>query len=82
MLRTYHDLLRNSLAEAAEYEWEHLMRDWQLALVAWLTFLAGWSQGFSGNVECLTHRVEQLLSDQVWLENVPSRWVSAMQAQK
>ncbi|KAJ1022300.1 hypothetical protein NDA13_005211 [Ustilago tritici] len=82
LLKTYHDFLRNSLPEEAEYDWEDLMRDWELALVAWLTFLAGWSRGFWGNVEWLTQRVEQLLSDQVWVENVRSRWVSAMQAQK
>ncbi|SAM84256.1 uncharacterized protein UBRO_20127 [Ustilago bromivora] len=82
LLRTYHDFLCNSLPEGAEYEWEDLMRDWELALVAWLTFLAGWIRGFWGNVEWLTQRVEQLLSDQFWVENVRSRWVSAIQAQK
>ena len=82
LLRTYHDFLCNSLPEGAKYEWEDSMHDWALALVAWLTFLAGWSRGFWGNVEWLTQRVEQLLSDQFWVENVRSRWVSSMQAQK
>lgn len=82
LLKTYHAFLLNNLPEDAEYEWENLIQDWELALVSWVRFLAGWSGGFWGNVDWLTQRVEGLLRDKDWVQKVRGRWLTAMQAQK
>ncbi len=67
LLRTYHDYLVKQLPKGKTYEYEELMRDWELALVSWVRFLAGWSGGFWGNVDWLTTRVEGLLKDEKWV---------------
>lgn len=82
LLRTYHAHLLKNLPKGATYEWQDLMSDWELALVSWVRFLAGWSGGFWGNVDWLTQRVEGLLRNKDWVDNVRNRWLAAMQAQK
>lgn len=81
LLTTYHGFLVERLPKGAEYEFQELMRDWELALVSWVRFLAGWSGGFWGNVDWLQGRVEALLKDQDWVEGVRERWKSGTQAQ-
>ncbi|KAI3475602.1 hypothetical protein L1887_62974 [Cichorium endivia] len=70
LLRTYHRALLDRLPAGAQYEFDDLMHDWQLALVAWVRFLAGWSGGFWGNVDWLTSRVEAILTDLNWLHTI------------
>ncbi|KAJ9474564.1 CHK domain-containing protein [Pseudozyma hubeiensis] len=77
LLKTYHDFLTQNLPRGAEYSFDQLQQDWELALVSWTRFLAGWSGGFWGNVDWLQQRVERLLRDQHWVESVLNRWKTA-----
>lgn len=81
LLKMYHGCLVDKLPNGAKYEFEQLMRDWELALVSWVRFLAGWSGGFWGNVDWLQHRVQRLLSDQEWVQGVRQCWKTATQTQ-
>ena len=76
LLKTYHSFLVKKLPKDARYEFEELVEDWELALVSWVRFLAGWSGGFWGNVRWLQNRVEALLRDPEWVEAVRQRWQS------
>lgn len=49
------------LAGAREYDWELFVRHWEVALVDWLRFQAGW--GFWGNTGWLEARVRSILGD-------------------
>ncbi|PVI01147.1 hypothetical protein DM02DRAFT_613890 [Periconia macrospinosa] len=51
-----------------EYEWGVFVRHWEVALVDWLRFQAGW--GFWGNTEWLEARVRWILKDEEWREGV------------
>ncbi|GAC96006.1 hypothetical protein PHSY_003585 [Pseudozyma hubeiensis SY62] len=82
LLKTYHNFLSQNLPHGAEYSFDQLKQDWELALVSWTRFLAGWSGGFWGNVDWLQHRVERLLRDQKWVESVLKRWKTATQLEK
>ncbi|SPO30865.1 uncharacterized protein UTRI_05513_B [Ustilago trichophora] len=82
LLKTYHGFLVERLPKGAKYEFEELMRDWELALISWVRFLAGWSGGFWGNVDWLQDRVEGLLRNQDWVEGVMERWKAGTQAEK
>ncbi|PWY99998.1 hypothetical protein BCV70DRAFT_103743 [Testicularia cyperi] len=76
LLRRYHSILCEQLpqAVATAYPFQDLMQDWELALVSWVRFLAGWSGGFWGNVDWLTTRVSNLLHDPDWTAQVIARW--------
>lgn len=77
LLRVYLGELNKRLEKKGKgerYEWEDLMRDWELALVSWVRFLAGWSGGFWGNTEWLQARVEALLLDEKWVQAVLERY--------
>lgn len=82
LLKTYHSFLLKRLPKDAKYEFEELVKDWELALVSWVRFLAGWSGGFWGNVDWLQDRVEALLRDPEWVEGVRERWKTARQTQE
>ncbi|CBQ69232.1 conserved hypothetical protein [Sporisorium reilianum SRZ2] len=79
LLRAYHSFLVQRLPKGARYEYDDLIKDWELALVSWVRFLAGWSGGFWGNVDWLQDRVEALLRDPEWVEGVRQRWKTATQ---
>ncbi|SNX84004.1 uncharacterized protein MEPE_02712 [Melanopsichium pennsylvanicum] len=74
LLKTYHNFLVQRLPKGAKYEFADLVTDWQLALVSWVRFLAGWSGGFWGNVDWLQSRVEALLRDDKWVKDVSDRY--------
>ncbi|EST09375.1 Protein of unknown function DUF227 [Kalmanozyma brasiliensis GHG001] len=75
LLKQYHTFLLAKESEVAvKYEYDALMKDWELALVNWVRFLAGWSGGFWGNVDWLQNRVEGLLKDKEWVDGVVKRW--------
>lgn len=76
LLKMYHGELVKRLPKEADYQFDELMQDWELALVSWVRFLAGWSGGFWGNVDWLTGRVEALLKDQDWVNRVRQRYKS------
>jgi hypothetical protein len=80
LLRTYHRALLDRLPKGAQYDFDDFMHDWQLALVAWVRFLAGWSGGFWGNVDWLTSRVEAILTDPDWLHTVRQRYQAHTQS--
>ena len=82
LLKTYHAALVQRLPRGYAYEMDELMRDWELALVSWVRFLAGWSGGFWGNVTWLQGRVEGLLRDEQWVKGVKDRWKAGTQDQR
>lgn len=82
LLKIYHQYLIQQLPDGADYPFDVLCDDWQLALVDWVRFLAGWNGGFWGNVEWLQARVEALLSDEKWVERVRQRWRRRNQTQR
>ncbi|PWN54031.1 hypothetical protein IE53DRAFT_383417 [Violaceomyces palustris] len=47
-------------------------RQYELALVSWVRFLAGW--GWWGNVDWIQGKVERLLSDEKWVGQVLAEW--------
>jgi hypothetical protein len=49
-----------------DYEWDQLVRHYEIALVDWLRFQASW--GFWGNTDWLEARVRYILQDNVWRE--------------
>ena len=82
LLRFYLGELNKRLEKKGfRYEWEDLLRDWELALVSWVRFLAGWSGGFWGNTEWLQARVEALLRDEEWVRRVVERYEARSQSQ-
>ncbi|CDR98931.1 uncharacterized protein SPSC_00950 [Sporisorium scitamineum] len=82
LLRMYHSFSAAKLPKGARYEFEDLVKDWELALVSWVRFLAGWSGGFWGNVDWLQDRVEALLRDPEWVEGLRDRWKTSTQTQR
>ncbi|KAF2277969.1 uncharacterized protein EI97DRAFT_466078 [Westerdykella ornata] len=46
------------------YEWDTFVRHWEMALVDWLRFQAGW--GFWGNKGWLEARVRSVVGDEEW----------------
>ena len=74
LLRLYHDELVQSLPQGHRYPFDELMQDWEVALVSWVRFLAGWSGGFWGNVDWLQDRARGLLVNPAWRDKIILRW--------
>ena len=68
MLRYYLDELKQAAGPGLEYDWELFKWHWELALVDWLRFQAGW--GFWGATEWLEARVRGILDEPGWLEKL------------
>lgn len=74
LLRQYHARLT---ASGLNYPFDQLWHDWELALVSWVRFQAGWAGGFWGDgVDWLTHRVTHLLSNPDWTQHVLHTYAS------
>lgn len=63
LLRQYFDALRGNLGlhpgSVDEYSYEHFLRQWDLAIVDWYRFMAGW--GFWGNDRWIARRAREIV---------------------
>ena len=66
--RYHHTLLASASLPSSAYPWETFLLHWQVALVDWLRFQAGW--GFWGNTSWLEARVEAILNTPGWLDQL------------
>jgi hypothetical protein len=66
LLRYYYDILVSHLSTefeghpAAAYEWTTFLRDWELSIVDWYRFMAGW--GFWGNDDWIERRAREIVA--------------------
>lgn len=59
MLRFYFDALSEHLPSSVVYSWDTFSHHWELALVDWCRFMAGW--GFWGNDRWVIRRAREVV---------------------